>query len=234
MSLIVVTGTGTGVGKTYVCRALHEALRDIGDVVALKPIESGFSGQGSDAECIGAGGPWSPPIYGLEEPLAPSVAARNAGVRISLERVATEVLARAEARRASGPDGLTPAATICVVESAGGLFTPLDDEARTNLDLVRLLEPCMWLLVAPNRLGVLGDLGAHLRAASSEHRMPDRVVLNGLVVDGSSESNESELRRLWPRLPFDSLGRDGAVCGPLVSALMGDVLLGAALRPRAR
>lgn len=208
MSLIVVTGTGTGVGKTYLSRALVAALRSVGRVIALKPIESGYNGAGSDAEAIGAGRDWEAPVYALEEPLAPSVAARRAGVDLRLERVVSWV-----------QEKLEPGAP-CLVESAGGLFTPLDASGRTNLDLVKLLEPCFWLLLAPNRLGVLSEVGAYLRAVKSEHRVPDRVVLNQLDSDESVSSNAEEVRRLWPGLDVDELGQAGAIPEALLSALV--------------
>jgi dethiobiotin synthetase len=207
MHLIVVTGTGTGVGKTFLSRALVAALREVGPVHALKPIESGYTGEGSDAEAITAGGDWDAPVYALQEPLAPSVAARRAGVDLQIERVVQWVQAKLE-----------PGAR-CLLESAGGLFTPLDAKGRTNLDLVKLLEPCVWILVAPNRLGVLSEVGANVRAAQSEHRRPDRVILNDLGTDASVESNAEELRRLWPDLPVDELASEGDVPAALLHAI---------------
>ena len=48
---VLITGTGAGVGKTWVACALIRALRDVGkQVIAVKPVETGRSGQPSDWE----------------------------------------------------------------------------------------------------------------------------------------------------------------------------------------
>jgi dethiobiotin synthetase len=49
---IFITGTGTGVGKTWVGRALAEVLRDAGKrVTAIKPVETGCTGNPGDPPC---------------------------------------------------------------------------------------------------------------------------------------------------------------------------------------
>ena len=48
---VLITGTGAGVGKTWVACALIRALRDVGKrVIAVKPVETGRSGPPSDWE----------------------------------------------------------------------------------------------------------------------------------------------------------------------------------------
>jgi dethiobiotin synthetase len=49
---IFITGTGTGVGKTWVGRALAEVLRDAGKrATAIKPVETGCTGNPGDPPC---------------------------------------------------------------------------------------------------------------------------------------------------------------------------------------
>jgi dethiobiotin synthetase len=180
--LLVVTGTGTGIGKTHLSSALIQAwairLRAKGvaepKVAAIKPIESGvgFGGRvGPDSEVLRE---WStfhvkqfPPPYLLTRALSPHLAARMDGRRIDLSVVIKWVAQiRAQA------DGV-------LVELPGGLFSPLSETpARTNADLARALEPTAIVLVAPDRLGVLHDLGALTRAAHVEDLSLSGILLS--------------------------------------------------------
>jgi hypothetical protein len=59
---------------------------------------------------------------------------------------------------------------------------------------VRALEPCLFILVAADRLGTLHDVTAALYAATARHRAPDLVVLNQRIPN--SLENAAELVRL--------------------------------------
>ncbi len=182
----LVTGTGTGVGKTYVTRSLLHALRSRHPrSLALKPIESGYQALSSDAASLTLEPPIIEPRYALSAALSPHRAADLAKTSIDLGEVVGWIDDLERARQLS----------LTLIETAGGLFTPLTPR-ETNLDLVRALEPCTWLLVAPNRLGVLHDVQASVRAARAEHRAPDAVVLNTPVADESSPSNLEDLNQL--------------------------------------
>lgn len=95
---------------------------------------------------------------------------------------------------------------VCtVIETAGGAFTPLSRD-HTQLDLAVALEPATWILVVPDRLGVLHDTTATLEAMKARARLPDHVVLRAPLntgelglsdhVDASAGTNASELHRL--------------------------------------
>jgi dethiobiotin synthetase len=82
---------------------------------------------------------------------------------------------------------------VTLVESAGGAFSPLGAGA-SNVELATALQPALWLLVAPDALGVLHDLRATLGALP---RPPDAVVLSSSRGrDESSGSNAAELAQL--------------------------------------
>ena len=85
---------------------------------------------------------------------------------------------------------------VALIETAGGVFSPLSDDS-TNFDLALALSPAIWLLVAPDALGVLHELTATLRALGAAGRRPDHVVLSAARgVDASTGTNADELRRL--------------------------------------
>lgn len=199
MLRIVVLGVGTHIGKTWVAAALAQSAGRSA-CIALKPIETGCTPEAPpDATALAeaAGHPLVPPHYTFTAPVTPWLAAENVGDSIDLERVA-EWIQQQSARR-----GIALHATTCIVETAGGVFSPITLE-ETNLDLARLLDPALWLLVAPNRLGVLHDVRATVEAMRALHRAPDLIVLNdhGGTGDTSTTTNLSLLRRLHPDLPI--------------------------------
>jgi dethiobiotin synthetase len=200
--LLVVTGTGTEIGKTHTSEALLRALGEGRRVVGMKPVESGLAGgQRTDAERLHQASTFHVQhlAYRFEPPVSPHLAARAAGVTIDLRAISTSV---AQARSL---------ADVVLVELPGGLFTPLTD-TLTNADLAAALSPDTVLLVAPDRLGVLHDVGATLRAART---VPLGVPFLGLVtpavVDASTGSNAAELRAAFsvavsiPRAPVTEL-----------------------------
>jgi dethiobiotin synthetase len=188
--LIVVTGTGTGIGKTHFAEALLLALGKLGlGAAGIKPVETGLSEGGvTDAARLAAASTFHVKHSGLRfgDPVSPHLAAREAGVRIVPEELAGEV------RRA------VVSADVAVVELAGGLFTPLSD-VETNADLALRLQPDLLLLVAPDRLGVLHETISATRAASAMGLRVDGIVLVA-PADGDSSTgrNSSEIRRVLP------------------------------------
>lgn len=186
---IVVLGTGTDVGKTYLGARLCEALRAQGvRVLGLKPIESGVSASdksaGDAATLRAAAGLGAFPLYAFVEAIGPHLAARRAHTSIQLERVLGYVEAQ---ERAHAP-------TVSVIETAGGVFSPLD-ERLTNADLAAALRPDVVILVAPDRLGVLHDVGATLRALGAVH-VDLLVISETQTVDASTGSNRAEIEQV--------------------------------------
>jgi 8-amino-7-oxononanoate synthase len=201
---IVVLGTGTEVGKTHVAALLVKALRRRGcSLVALKPVESGsVTVVGPDASVLAIAAGHPPPGGGWTFPdaLSPHLAARRAGRSITSAAVRRWVDSTAKLEEAG--DGLA------LIESAGGVFSPLS-ETETNLDFAAALEPAFWVLVAHNSLGVLHDVTATLSAMGARGRRPDALVLSAArPVDVSSDSNALELARLGVATPVAVVGKN--------------------------
>jgi dethiobiotin synthetase len=179
-------GTGTDVGKTYVTAALAAAVRHQRRVLALKPVESGVvEGEPGDAGTIAraAGHPAQLSSWRFLRGVSPHLAAREQGQTLALAPVVQWIAA---AERAAG-------ASVTLIETAGGACSPLAPGV-TNIELARALEPALWVLVAPDALGVLHDVTATLRALP---RKPDAVVLTAARPrDPSSGSNAGELHAL--------------------------------------
>ena len=211
---IIVLGTGTGVGKTWVTAALARALRRSGaSVVALKPIESGVVVSAeSDAALLASASsaPPSDPPFVFAEPISPHLAARRSGRAIDL-RVIVEHVKRHEAALQNRVT--SHVTSFSLIETAGGCLTPLAP-GIVNRDLALALEPATWLLVAPDALGVLHDVTATLGALAALGRQPDHVVLSeARARDASTGTNAAELRELGIASPaaVAARGDDGAL-----------------------
>ncbi|MBX3211040.1 MAG: dethiobiotin synthase [Labilithrix sp.] len=196
--LLLVTGTGTGIGKTVVAAGLVAAWGRRGAAVAgVKPIESGVEPAGPPSGDVRELGRVStfhvtrfPPPYLLADPVSPHLAARRAGRSIDLD-VILDWLAPIRAQ-----------ADATVVELPGGLFSPLTD-TLTNADLLTALAPSRVVLVAPDRLGVIHDVIATTRAARAAGIAFDGLILSAPVeADASVGTNAAELARVLPALPI--------------------------------
>jgi len=184
---VVIVGTGTEIGKTHAAVALVSAFARRGlDTVGLKPVESGVHLAQPDSArlaLVSSRRP-SPSPYAFPDPVSPHLAARRAGISIELD-----VITRWVAEHT---------AEVLVIETAGGLFSPLSD-SLTNLDLVRQLAPRSVLIVAPDRLGVLHDLRACLTAIRSlapELPAPGVILQPPPIPDASTGANAPEIERL--------------------------------------
>lgn len=187
--LVVVTGTGTEIGKTTVGEALLLALGRRGVRAAgIKPVESGAIGPDSDALRLQKASSFHVKHSGirLSEPLSPHLAARRDGIVVDVDRLARDArLCLADV-------------DVLLVELAGGLFTPVTDHLL-NADLAARLAPDALLLVAPDRLGALHDTIATVRAAAAAGLTVDAIVLVAPVhADASTGTNASELARFLP------------------------------------
>lgn len=132
---LVVTGTGTGVGKTVVTAAV--AALAPGRVAVLKPVQTGVAPDepGDLAAVVGlVPGVATRELGRYAEPLAPATAARRAG----LAPVGPADVVAA-ARELAGTHDLV------LIEGAGGLLVRLDDAGATLADVAA--ELCAPVLV---------------------------------------------------------------------------------------
>ncbi|WP_236238935.1 dethiobiotin synthase [Streptomyces sp. CC228A] len=168
--IIVVTGTGTEVGKTVVTAALAAVAAAQGRSVAvLKPAQTGVApGEPGDADEVArlAGdGVVGRELARYPEPLAPATAARRAG----LDPVRPRQVAKAAEKLAAAHD-------LVLVEGAGGLLVRWDDEGSTLADAARLLGAPV-LVVAAAGLGTL-----NLAALTGEALRARGLEQSGVVV----------------------------------------------------
>lgn len=186
--VVVVTGTDTEVGKTFVTAALIHRLRAAGKTVrAVKPVESGCESSdpspGEDGVILAtAAGQATPPhaVQRLQAPLAPPVAAELEGVSIRDD--------------AWGPliADLADGADIVFVEAAGGLFSPLS----TRFDALSLAKHlgADILVVAADKLGTINHSRLTLTAlqhAGISTSLSQHPCIAGFIFSEPAVTDES-------------------------------------------
>jgi len=181
--VLLVTGTDTGVGKTWVSCGVLRAARAAGlRVAARKPAETGCEPDarggllGADAVALHDAAGADEPIdlvcpVRLPDPLAPSFAARRAGVTIDVQAIVA-----ACRRRAAEVD-------LLLVEGAGGLLVPIEGR-YAFADLARDLDARL-LLVVGARLGAINHALLSLEVAAGRG-----LPVAGLVVNHFSTTRD--------------------------------------------
>ena len=148
--LVLVSGTGTGVGKTWWTVALTRQLRAGGMAVAVrKPVLSGEPDAPSDADVLAAAsgeapGAVTPAHRSLPLPWAPPMAAAELGLPpFTVADLVAETAWPAEVEHGVG-----------LIEAVGGPRSPLASDGDT-VSLADLLEPDVVVVVADAGLGAV-------------------------------------------------------------------------------
>ncbi|MFF0303326.1 dethiobiotin synthase [Streptomyces sp. NPDC004562] len=169
MPVLVVTGTGTEVGKTVVTAAVAAAALASGRTVAvLKAAQTGVGPDedGDAAEVARLAGPvTTAEIARYTDPLAPATAARRAG----RAPVRPAEVAEAAAKLAAEHD-------LVLVEGAGGLLVRFDEAGGTLADAAELMAAPV-LVVASAGLGTLNTTELTARELRRRRLDPLGVVI---------------------------------------------------------
>ncbi|WP_406448072.1 dethiobiotin synthase [Streptomyces sp. NBC_00876] len=148
MNILVVSGTGTEIGKTIVTAAVAAACAGH-RVAVLKPAQTGLEpgepGDAAEVARLAGSHVTAVELARFPEPLAPATAARRAG----MAPVRPYEIAAAAEKLATDHD-------LVLVEGAGGLLVRFDDDGATLADAARLLAAPV-LVVTPAALGTLNS-----------------------------------------------------------------------------
>lgn len=211
MPALFITGTGTGVGKTFVACALIRALRERGRVVdAFKPVVSGFDpadwadsdpgqllralGRTPDAAALEAMSPWR-----YAAPLSPDMAAAREGRMIDFDAVA------ALCRRRLAEAG----ERVLLIEGVGGVMSPVS-RAATNLDLIIALDIPV-VMIAGRYLGTISHTLTAIAALRARGQAPRAVVISESEPDGPPlDETAASIARLAPGVAVIQAGGETA------------------------
>ena len=192
---IFISGTDTGVGKTFVSCSLAALLHELGyRVGVMKPVETGCSERDGqlfpeDAVRLKQAAGCDEPIqkicpYRFAEPLAPSIAAERTNDRIVIDH-----LLQVYQEISSHHD-------VTLVEGAGGLMVPLLP-SFTYADFARVAKLPL-IVVAANRLGAINHLMLTLEHALCKELSVIGYVLNCPIdqISLASDTNREVLMNL--------------------------------------
>ncbi|MGD9545516.1 MAG: dethiobiotin synthase [Methylocystis sp.] len=161
----VIVGTDTGVGKTIVSAAIVGAL----NASYWKPVQAGLDGE-TDSQTVArlSGAPAERILaeaWRLRRPASPHLAARDEGVEIAAA-------------------ALTPPSCDAplIIETAGGVMTPLSDRALTIDVLERWRLPV--ILVARTSLGTINHSLLTLEALRRR-----AIPIVGIVFSGEADAD---------------------------------------------
>ena len=145
---LLITGTGSGVGKTWVACALARALRESGrSVIGIKPVETGCKGDPSDWEdgvrLARATGQTEPThaIVRLPEAISPVLASDRTGADIDFDGLVLKL------------ERLIDGIDYSLIEGVGGVLTPITWEWNMT-DVARSLGAAA-LVVGVDRQGTI-------------------------------------------------------------------------------
>ena len=181
MSVLVVTGTDTGIGKTVFAAGLAAAL----GAHYWKPIQAGVDPDGDKEEVARLSGlPAShilPEAYRLATPASPHLAARIDGVTIALDRLALP--------QVDGP---------LVVEGAGGVLVPISETLLMADLFAHWGQPV--ILCARTALGTINHSLLSIEALRARG-----VPIAGIAFIGDAHAENERIIPLLAGVP--SLGR---------------------------
>ncbi len=195
-----ITGTDTGIGKTYVTCALVTAFKAMGNKVGvMKPMESGCLTSGAeliptDALALKNISETTTDLdiinpYRFKDTVSSNVAARAEGVEIDFKVIKKNL------------DTITSDHDITFIEGAGGLLAPIctgkDGKIKTVIDLITYLSLPV-IIVAANKLGTINHTMLTLKCAQSAGLTVKGIILNNPTAEGdsSTSTNKEELIKL--------------------------------------
>lgn len=175
MSGIFVTGTDTGVGKTFVAAGIAAALRRRGlDIGVMKPVHTGCKTRQErlipeDSIRLIRSAAVDDPLelitqYTFKEPAAPYVAALENGVAINIERIIKSYKVLCQRH------------DFVIVEGIGGLLVPITREFYVA-DLIKRFKLPVLLVIRPG-LGTINHTLLALSCLKERRIRPMGIVIN--------------------------------------------------------
>lgn len=194
-----ITGTDTDVGKTWVTLGLLQAFAVAGyHTAAMKPVACGVveTSEGLRNEDALLLQQQATLPLGYEEinpylfhpPIAPHLAAQDAGVRIDLSHIKALY------------DNVVQRADIVVVEGVGGWLVPLN-ENETSADMVERLG-LQVILVAGLRLGCLNHTLLTVESILHKNITLAGWVANCITANMPQQARNIEALRAWISAPL--------------------------------
>jgi dethiobiotin synthase len=198
---VFITGSGTNVGKTHISKLLLKGYSKLGcRATYMKPVETGCAEAANGEVSAGADTLGALEFvsckaddltlhspYRFVPACSPHLAAKMSRREISIERI---VSAYDDLKKAAG-------AQITIVEGAGGLLVPINDNGQYVADVIKALAVPAILVVTPE-LGTLNHTFMSLRILKQYEIPAAGVIINnprGIERDFIYEDNVKTITR---------------------------------------
>ncbi|OGV34043.1 MAG: dethiobiotin synthase [Lentisphaerae bacterium GWF2_45_14] len=176
-----VTGTGTGVGKTFASACLaHFFVSNNFSTAVTKPFQTGIAQGDDDISVIKEAVPGLcqlPPelenVYRFKMPASPFLAGRTENSRIDISRIISTI---SEIKKTFSPD-------VLIIEGAGGLYVPVNEDIMM-IDLIKMLG-MPAILVCDSALGTINHTLLSIKALKSM-----QIECAGFIFNRTSENPE--------------------------------------------
>ena len=176
MTPIFITGIGTDVGKTVVSAIITEALH----ADYWKPVQAGKPTDSDWMRSVISNNKTviHKEAYDLDLPASPHISSKNEGIVISLQYI---------------KDNLPDTNNLLIIEGAGGLFVPLNDD-EFIIDLIKMLNAKV-IVVSSN---YLGSINHSLLTASVLNQ--NKIEVLGWIFNDEYMDYENDITK-WSNLP---------------------------------
>jgi len=189
---IFITGTDTGVGKTFVAVGLINAMKELGYAVCpMKPVETGCKVQRGelvpeDTLKLVKAAQVNEPLdlinpYRFRQPLAPAIAAELEGAVISRKKII------------SAYNKLSNKYDITIIEGAGGIMVPI----RKNYLFLDLMKDLTLPVIIVSRPG-LGTINHTLLTIDAARNRGVDII--GVIINYSADVRKDSSVKTNPQM----------------------------------
>ena len=197
MKKFFITGTGTGIGKTYITSAILKNILSRKKIIGIKPIAAGFS-QDSINEDVQTLLDCQDSIndhhkinfYSLKKAVSPHIGTEEEGVQIDFNLIKQKI------------NDLENQYDHILIEGVGGLLSPVD-QSRTNLDLIRHLDIPVIVIIGL-KLGCIND------ALLTQHALKSNGIKTagwvGNLIDPEMDEVDKNIEYLKQNIKSNCLG----------------------------
>lgn len=177
---VFITGTDTGVGKTFFSALLCKSLKKHQEICYWKPVQTGCKDDDDTTTVIKQAelkeSEWSEPSYRFLAPLSPDRAAALENTKVDQNKIIS--------------DFKNLPKKFLVVEGAGGLEVPVSEDLKIS-GLIKTLDLPL-VIVASTRLGTINHTLLTVQRAKTLGLKLLGVVLNGPADPGLEEVLQRE------------------------------------------
>ena len=197
MKKFFITGTGTGIGKTYITSVILKNTLSRKKIIGIKPIAAGFS-QDSINEDVQTLLDCQASIndhhkinfYALKKAVSPHIGTEEEGIQIDFNLIKQKI------------NDLGNEYDHILIEGVGGLLSPVD-QSRTNLDLIRHLDIPVIVIIGL-KLGCIND------ALLTQHALESNGIKTagwvGNLIDPEMDEVDKNIEYLKQNIKSNCLG----------------------------